>query len=179
MHPRFRSFYHSHDATSLTHDATSFTPPVDIFVTDTQTIIHASLPGAQRSDLSVAYDASRSILRMAGVVHRPGVDEEMYQALLVGERGRHVGVFEREVPISHNVAVEGVEARLVDGVLRVTLPRVEGEVQQPDEEMDEVEKEGAREESWVSSECTIEGKEQEEHEEEEEVEREYVKVDIQ
>jgi hypothetical protein len=111
---------------------------------------------------------------MAGVVHRPGVDEEMYRALLVGERGRHVGVFEREVPISHNVAVEGIQARLVDGVLRVALPMVEGEVGQPDEKMDEVEKEGA------SSELNIEGEEEEEHENvEEEDEREYVKVDIQ
>ncbi|EAW24057.1 Hsp20/alpha crystallin family protein [Aspergillus fischeri NRRL 181] len=165
MHPRFRSFHHS-------HDPTNFTPPVDVFVTPTHTIIHASLPGAQRSDLSVAYDASRSVLRMAGVVHRPGVDEEMYRALLIGERGRHLGVFEREVPISHNVAVEGIRARLVDGVLRVALPRVEGEVQQTDEEMDEVEKEGA------SSGLNIDGKE-EEHEMEDEVEREYVKVDIQ
>ncbi|RHZ48083.1 hypothetical protein CDV55_100936 [Aspergillus turcosus] len=180
MHPRFRSFHHSHEATSFTHDTTSFTPPVDIFVTATQTIIHASLPGAHKSDLSVAYDASRSMLRVAGVVHRPGVDEEMHRSLLVGERGRHVGVFEREVPISHNVAVEGVHAQLVDGVLRVALPRVEGEVQQPDEEMDEVEKEGARKESWVSGEFDIEGKEEEGHEEEEEeVERDYVKVDIQ
>ncbi|GFF22105.1 conserved hypothetical protein [Aspergillus udagawae] len=167
MHPRFRSSHHS-------PDTASFTPLVDIFVTSTETIIHASLPGAQKSDLSIAYDPSRSTLRMAGVVHRPGVDEEMYRALLVGERGRHVGVFEREVPISHNVAVEGIQARLVDGVLRVALPRVEGEVGQPDEEMDEVEKEGA------SSELNIEGEEEEEHEDvEEEVEREYVKVDIQ
>ncbi|KAF7128265.1 hypothetical protein CNMCM5793_002807 [Aspergillus hiratsukae] len=179
MHPRFHSFYHSRDSTSFTHDMASFTPPVDIFVTATQTIIHASLPGAHESDLSVAYDASRSILRMAGVVHRPGVDEDMYRALLVGERGRHVGVFEREVPTSHNVAVERVHAQLVHGILRVALPRVEGEVQQHDEEMDEVQKDGAREESWVSSECTIEGKEHEYEEEEEEVEREYVKVNIQ
>ncbi|KAF4230198.1 hypothetical protein CNMCM6805_000833 [Aspergillus fumigatiaffinis] len=164
MHPRFRSFYHS-------HDSTSFTPPVDIFVTATQTIIHASLPGAQRSDLSVTYDASRSMLRMAGVVHRPGVDEEMYKALLIGERGHHLGVFEREVPISHNVAVEGIQARLVDGVLRVALPKVEGEVQQTDE-MEEMEKEGA------SNELNIDGKE-EEREVEDEVEGEYVKVDIQ
>ncbi|GIK00442.1 hypothetical protein Aspvir_004467 [Aspergillus viridinutans] len=167
MHPRFRSFHHS-------HDAASFTPPVDIFVTATQTIVHVSLPGAQKSDLSIAYDATHSILRMAGVVHRPEVDEEMYRALLVEERARHVGVFEREVPISHTVAIEGVQARLVDGVLRVALPRVEGEVGQPDEEMEEMEKEGA------NSELSIEGEEEEEHEDvEEEVEREYVKVDIQ
>jgi hypothetical protein len=111
------------------------------------------------------------MLRMAGVVHRPGVDEEMYRALLVGERGRHLGVFEREVPISHNVAVEGIQAQLVDGVLRVALPKAEGEVQQTDE-MEEMEKEGA------SNELNIDGKE-EEREVEDEVEGEYVKVDIQ
>ncbi|KAL5695922.1 hypothetical protein EMGR_007184 [Emarellia grisea] len=149
-----------------------FTPPLDVFVTPTHTIIHVSLPGAQRSDLSVAYDASRAVLRMAGVVLRPGVDDEMRRALLIGERGRHLGVFEREMPISHSVAVEGIRARLVDGVLRVALPRVEGDVPQPDEEMDEVDRESA------SREFNSDGKE-EEREVEDEVEREYVKVDIQ
>ncbi|KAH3001173.1 hypothetical protein KXV73_002109 [Aspergillus fumigatus] len=165
MHPGFHSFHHS-------HDPTRFTPPLDVFVTPTHTIIHVSLPGAQRSDLSVAYDASRAVLRMAGVVLRPGVDEEMRRALLIGERGRHLGVFEREMPISHSVAVEGIRARLVDGVLRVALPRVEGDVPQPDEEMDEVDRESA------SREFNSDGKE-EEREVEDEVEREYVKVDIQ
>ncbi|RHZ48791.1 Hsp20/alpha crystallin family protein [Aspergillus thermomutatus] len=172
-HPRFRPFHQS-------HDTTSFTPAVDVFITATQIVIHASLPGAHKSDLSIGYDASRSMLRMAGVVHRPGVDEEMYRALLVGERAHQLGTFEREVPISHNVAVEGVQARLVDGVLRVSLPRVEAEVQQHNEEMVEVEKEGAREESWISGGSNIEGNEKEEHEDAaEEVEQEYVKVDIQ
>ncbi|KJK64262.1 hypothetical protein P875_00138358 [Aspergillus parasiticus SU-1] len=150
-----------------------------VFVTTAQTVIHASLPGAQKSDLSVGYDASRSLLRIAGIVHRPGVDEEMYQALLVGERGRHLGVFEREVPLSHSVVVAGIQARLEDGLLKVVLPRAEGEEVQHGNEV-EVEMVNAEKELSTPDESDTEGEEEEEHEDEgEEAEKEFVKVDIQ
>ncbi|KAE8136637.1 hypothetical protein BDV38DRAFT_271976 [Aspergillus pseudotamarii] len=172
MHPLIRAHHHS-------RDTASFMPPVDVFATATQTIIHASLPGAQKSDLSVGYDAPRSMLRIAGVVHRPGVDEGLYRALLVGERARHLGAFDREVPVSHHVAVEGIQSRLEDGVLKVVLPRVEGEEVEHgsdvEEEMANVEKElstpdGSDTEGEEEDECEVE---------DEKAEKEFVKVDIQ
>lgn len=106
-----------------------FTPPVDIISTSGQYIIHVSLPGAKKEDLSVEYDAEESVLRVAGVVYRPGLDEEMHRGLVVAEREREVGVFEREVrlgtrEVPAGVLVDGIEGRLVDGVLRVVVPRV-------------------------------------------------------
>ncbi|KNG82907.1 putative heat shock protein [Aspergillus nomiae NRRL 13137] len=173
MHPLMRAHRHYSPETA------SFTPPVDVFVTATQTVVHASLPGAQKSDVSVGYDASRSMLRIAGVVHRPGVDEEMHRALLVGERGRHLGVFEREIPVSHEVVVDGVQARLEDGVLKVVLPRVEGEEVLNGSEV-EVEMVNADRELSTPTGSHTEGEDEEEHEgEDEKVEKEFVKVDIQ
>ncbi|GAB1197539.1 hypothetical protein APSETT444_006836 [Aspergillus pseudonomiae] len=160
-------------------DTASFTPPVDVFVTATQTIVHASLPGAQKSDMSVGYDASRSMLRIAGVVHRPSVDEEMHRALLVRERGRHLGMFEREIPVSHGVVDDVIQARLEDGVLKVIMPRVEGEEVPGGSEV-EVEMVNADRELSTPDGSHTEGEDEEEHEgEDEEVEKEFVKVDIQ
>lgn len=105
-----------------------FTPPIDIITTPAQYIIHISLPGAKKEDLSVDYDSEESTLRVAGVVYRPGVDEEMHRGLVVAERAREVGVFEREVRLGTRedparVVVEEIEGRLEEGVLRVFVPR--------------------------------------------------------
>ncbi|RJE19969.1 Hsp20/alpha crystallin family, partial [Aspergillus sclerotialis] len=100
-----------------------FTPPIDIISTSSHYIIHVSLPGAKKEDLSVEYDVEESVLRVAGVVYRPDLDEEMHRGLVVAERGREIGVFEREVrlgtrEVPATVLVDGIEGRLVDGVLR-------------------------------------------------------------
>ncbi|KAJ6093986.1 hypothetical protein N7467_002831 [Penicillium canescens] len=110
-------------------EGVDFTPAIDVFDTPAKYMVHVSLPGAKKSDLSIDYDAEESVLRMAGVVHRPGVDENMYQGLAMEERGREVGVFEREVRFGTRaapafVAVEGISAKLEDGVLNVVLPKV-------------------------------------------------------
>ncbi|KAJ5879801.1 hypothetical protein N7455_003266 [Penicillium solitum] len=117
-----------------TAEGVDFTPSVDVFDTPAKYIVHVSLPGAKKSDLSIDYDADESVLHLAGVVYRPGVNEDMHQALVMEERGQHVGVFEREVRLGTRVApafvvVDGISAKLEDGVLNVTLPKI---VQDPE-----------------------------------------------
>ncbi|KAL2697035.1 hypothetical protein AAEP93_002330 [Penicillium crustosum] len=117
-----------------TAEGVDFTPSVDVFDTPANYIVHVSLPGAKKSDLSIDYDADESVLHLAGVVYRPGVNEDMHQALVMEERGQHVGVFEREVRLGTRVApafvvVDGISAKLEDGVLNVTLPKI---VQDPE-----------------------------------------------
>ena len=110
-----------------------FTPSVDIFDCPDKYIVHVSLPGAKKSDLSLDYDAEESVLHLAGVVYRPGVNEDLHQALVIEERGDQVGVFEREVRFGTRTApafviVDGISAKLEDGVLNVTLPKI---IQEP------------------------------------------------
>jgi HSP20 family protein len=112
-----------------TPEGVDFTPVIDVFDTPNKYIVHVSLPGAKKSDLSIDYEAEESVLRLAGVVHRPGVDEDVYQGLVMEERGREVGVFEREVRFGTQAApafvvVEEISAKLEDGVLKVVLPKV-------------------------------------------------------
>jgi HSP20 family protein len=110
-------------------EAHDFTPPVDVFDTPTSYVVHVSLAGAKKSDLSVNWDAEKSELVVAGVVYRPG-DEALLKTLALDER--KVGAFERKVKLGGEekkteVEVEGITAKMEDGVLVVVLPKKEGE----------------------------------------------------
>lgn len=125
-----------------------FTPSVDVFDLEDKYMVHASLPGAKKNDLSIDWDEEESILRLAGVVYRPGINEDLHQALVMAERAREIGVFEREIRLGTRespavVAEEGITAHLVDGVLSVVLPKM---VKEPQPKKKVVVKDGNAEE---------------------------------
>ncbi|PHH73132.1 hypothetical protein CDD80_4016 [Ophiocordyceps camponoti-rufipedis] len=113
------------------NDASSFTPPIDVFSNPSAFTIHVALPGASKSDIGLDWDPQRSSLRIAGVVHRPG-DEAFVATLVSSERA--VGVFDRQVPLpprGTGAADEGVvvddaaiTARMEHGILVVVVPKV-------------------------------------------------------
>jgi len=89
-------------------------------------VVHASLPGVKKSDIDVSWNAGNSSVVISGVVHRPEeVDEDMMNTLAKDER--KVGAFERSVRLGGQdvkIDVEGIGAKLEDGVLRVVVPKV-------------------------------------------------------
>ena len=104
-----------------------FSPEVDVFDTPEAFVIHVSLPGAKKEDVGVNWDAEKSELSLAGVIHRPG-DEEFLKTLAMDER--KVGAFERKVRLGSRanpaqVDVDGISARMEDGVLRVEVPKLD------------------------------------------------------
>lgn len=104
-----------------------FTPEVDVFDTTDSFVIHTSLPGAKKEDVAVNWDAEKSELSIAGVMYRPG-DEELLKTLALDER--KVGAFDRKVRLGSRanpaqVDVDGITARLEDGVLRVEVPKLD------------------------------------------------------
>ncbi|ROW11544.1 hypothetical protein VMCG_01459 [Cytospora schulzeri] len=117
-------------------DVDSFTPPLDLFEQKDKWVLHLAVPGAKKEDVGVSWDADRSVLSVSGVVHRPG-DEEFLRGLISGERS--TGLFSREVRLppaegggqkqesssKEEVDAEGIEARMEDGILIVTVPKVE------------------------------------------------------
>ncbi|KAJ5274636.1 hypothetical protein N7505_003181 [Penicillium chrysogenum] len=118
---------------SALHSSVDFAPSVDVFDCPDKYIVHVSLPGAKKGDLSLDYEADESVLPLACVVYRSGVSEDLHKALVMEERDQHVGVFEREVRLGTRVAsafviVDQISAKLEDGV-NVTLPKI---VQHPE-----------------------------------------------
>lgn len=116
--------------TSPRSQDSDFEPRTDIFDTATHYIIHVSLPGAKKSDIGVEWDDEHSVLRVAGVVHRPETDEEMLAHLAVDGRKRETGVFEKNLRLGTpkepaSVDVTGITAKMVDGVLVVSIPKTE------------------------------------------------------
>ena len=109
-----------------------FEPRADLFDTTTNYTIHVSLPGARKEDLGVEWDGENSILRIAGVVHRPGADEEMLKQLAVDGRKREVGVFEKSIRLGTrrdpaSIDIAAISAKMTDGILVVKVPKVEVE----------------------------------------------------
>lgn len=107
-----------------------FEPRTDIFESANKYTIHLSLPGAKKSDVGVDWDGEQSVLRIAGVVHRPGIDEEMMRQLSVDGRKRETGVFEKNIRLGTkkdpaSIDVAGITAKMVDGVLVIVVPKVE------------------------------------------------------
>lgn len=110
-------------------DSKDFSPPSDVFDTEDAYIVHVSLPGAKKEDVGVNWDADKSELSLAGVIYRPG-DEDFLKTLALDER--HVGVFERKIRLGSRanpaqVDADAISARMEDGVLMITIPKLDRE----------------------------------------------------
>jgi HSP20 family molecular chaperone IbpA len=92
------------------------TPPIDIFDTDAGLVLRADLPGVTADNLELQVEDNR--LTLLGKV-TPPVPES---ARLIYQEYR-VGDFLRSFILSDDVDHERITAKLVDGVLEVTLPR--------------------------------------------------------
>ncbi len=106
-----------------------FTPTADVFDTEDAYIIHVALPGAKKEDVGVNWDADKSELSIAGVVYRPG-DEDFLKTLAMAER--KVGVFERKIRLGSRaspaqVDTDSISAKMEDGVLIVSIPKLDRE----------------------------------------------------
>ena len=109
-----------------------FEPRADVFDTYDSYIIHLSLPGAKKEDVGVDWDGDNSVLRVAGVVHRPGADEQLLSQLVVDGRKRETGVFEKAIRLGTknepaSIDIPGITAKMTDGVLLIKVPKLEVE----------------------------------------------------
>jgi HSP20 family molecular chaperone IbpA len=96
----------------------SFTPAVDIFETDREITLVADIPGVKADNLEI--DLRDNILTLAGEVAAPeGPGEE--DVLREYDTGKYL----REFTLSEMIDQSKIEAELKDGVLRLTLPKLE------------------------------------------------------
>jgi len=101
----------------LTKPGPTFTPAVDIFETDTEITLLADIPGVQAKDLDI--DLRDDVLTLTGDVAAPeGTNEsDVIREYLTGK-------YFRQFTLSEAIDQSKIDARLQDGVLRLTLPKV-------------------------------------------------------
>jgi len=95
-----------------------FTPNVDIFETDREITLLADLPGVTAENLTI--DLRENILTLTGEVSPfEGANEE--DILIEYE----IGKYHRQFNLSSLIDQSKIDAKLNDGVLRLSLPKVE------------------------------------------------------
>ena len=95
-----------------------FTPSVDIFETDHEITLLADLPGVTADNLTI--DLRENILSLTGdVAPFEGANEE--DILIEYE----IGKYHRQFNLSSVIDQSNIDAKLNDGVLRLSLPKVE------------------------------------------------------
>ncbi|UCF90611.1 MAG: Hsp20/alpha crystallin family protein [Desulfobacterales bacterium] len=95
-----------------------FTPAVDIFETNREITLLADMPGVQADDLTIDL-RDNTLTLSAGVAPVEHSDEE---DILVEYR---TGRYYRQFTLGELINQENIDAKLNDGVLRLTLPKVE------------------------------------------------------
>jgi HSP20 family molecular chaperone IbpA len=95
-----------------------YTPDVDIFESDTEITLLADMPGVTTENLNI--DLRDDVLSLAGEADS---DRENSEVPVVIEYG--VGKFYRQFTLSEVIDQAKIMAELKNGVLRLTLPKVE------------------------------------------------------
>ena len=95
-----------------------FTPDVDIFETDMELTLLADMPGVAAD--SVDIDLKDNVLTISGDV-KPWETSEEADVLVEFE----IGKYYRQFTLSEVIDQSRIEAKLENGVLRLTLPKAE------------------------------------------------------
>ena len=96
-----------------------FTPATDVMETDDAFIVEADIPGMKKEDVHI--EVADNVLTIKG--ERKSEHEEKRKDYHRVER-RH-GSFRRTVSIPGGIKRDDVEAKFEDGVLTVTLPKLD------------------------------------------------------
>lgn len=94
-------------------------PRVDVYQTEKEVIVKAEIPGVSKEDLNLYIDESS--VRLTGQTKRENElkDENAYRM------ERYYGSFSRTIPLPVEVKSDKAKAEYKDGVLSVTVPKVE------------------------------------------------------
>lgn len=95
-----------------------FSPEVDIFENAREIVLLADIPGVKSEDLNI--DLHENTLTITGEV-LPFESKEEEDIVIEYE----IGQFVRQFSLSEVIDQSRIEAKLADGVLRLTLPKVE------------------------------------------------------
>ncbi len=94
-------------------------PTAELVETKDSLVLTLELPGVEAKDVDMSLEGGEVLIKG----EKRGLDQKDVQVHL-GER--YYGPFERKITLPAAASPEGVKAKLVNGVLIVTLPKGEG-----------------------------------------------------
>ena len=94
-------------------------PRIDVYQTENDVILKAEIPGVSKEDLNVYVDENS--IRLSGQTKK---DDE-YKENNVYRTERYYGSFSRTIPLPVEVKSEQAKAEYKDGILSITVPKVE------------------------------------------------------
>ncbi len=97
----------------------AWTPSVDISETENELVVSADLPGLNREDIKV--NVQNNVLTFSGERKQ----ETKSEGSNVHRLERSYGFFSRSFTLPATVKTDGIKATYKDGVLHLTLPKVE------------------------------------------------------
>jgi len=95
-----------------------YSPAVDIFENDDRISVLADMPGVKAQDLKI--DLRENVLTLSGPVVTPESAKETHVL-----REYETGTFFRQFTLSEVIDQSKIDAKLVDGVLKLELPKLE------------------------------------------------------
>ncbi|MGI6145601.1 MAG: Hsp20/alpha crystallin family protein [Peptococcia bacterium] len=94
-------------------------PRVDVYQTEQEVIVKAEIPGVSKEDLHVYIDENS--LRLSGQMKR----DEQYKDEHIYRTERVYGSFSRVIPFPVEVKSEQAKAEYREGILTISVPKVE------------------------------------------------------
>ena len=111
-----QKFPAEHGGGERTRSRRTFRPRVDIYETEQGLMLLADMPGAKPDGLDITLERRVLSIRAEVEDRAPEGYSPVYQEYEVGD-------FECQFTLSGDFDAENIEAKLVDGVLRLTIPR--------------------------------------------------------
>ncbi len=97
--------------------------PIDVFTGSDQAVIRAALPGVRPEDIEVS--VYENTVTIAAQLPARSTPESEHVSWLVAELG--TGSFQRTITLPFQIQEQEVEAEFANGLLQLTLPKVEAE----------------------------------------------------
>jgi HSP20 family protein len=97
-----------------------WTPPTDVYETETHFRVTIAVPGIRVEDLSVEFE--HGILTVRGERREPCNERRRYYTMEIP-----VGSFGRRIRVSRPIDPKGIKVSYGDGLIRITLPKARGE----------------------------------------------------
>ena len=94
-------------------------PAVDVTENAGETVFVAELPGVKKDDVKISFE--KGVLTISGERKQSSVPEGSVRVWSELRRGS----FSRSFEIGHDVHADAISAELMDGILRVVVPKAE------------------------------------------------------